>query len=62
MINAIKEVRFEIEEEDKEFINEMYAFFTHCKVGLCDGSTEYNLMEDIQHFLNDLRNGKSFRV
>ena len=59
-VDARKQIVFDVDEEQKEFLNEMREFCLHIKVKFAERDNVYQLMEDMEAFISDMRQGKPF--
>jgi len=57
-----KQIVYEVNEEEAEFINEMRDFCLHVRMKFSETDEVYKTMEDMEAFLSDLKQGKPFET
>ena len=61
-VDARKQIVFDVDEEQKEFLNEIKDFCLHVKVRFKETDYVYRTMEDMEAFISDMRQGKPFET
>ena len=59
-IKSRKQIIFDIDEEQKEFLNKMRDFCLHTKIKFDEKDSIYNLLNDMEAFISDMRQGIPF--
>lgn len=61
-LKSAKQIVFEVDEEQKEFLTELKELCVHVKVKFKETDDVYKLMEEMESFISNVRQGNPFET